>query len=88
MSQVNLVVIYQSKVAHIFTANVKQVLTVLFAVMLFDLRISPTNAIGIALTLAGGGWYTAVDLREKKRKKFMQESLSSDINLQRPEDSP
>ncbi|KAK2460795.1 hypothetical protein APHAL10511_007265 [Amanita phalloides] len=58
-------------------ANVKQVLTMLCAVMIFDLRITPTNALGIALTLAGGGWYTSIELREKKRAKFMRESLPS-----------
>lgn len=55
--------------------------------MIFDLRISPANAIGIALTLAGGGWYSLVDLREKKRTKFMQESLRSDNSIRRAEES-
>ncbi|KAF8635587.1 hypothetical protein AX15_000235 [Amanita polypyramis BW_CC] len=47
-------------------ANVKQVLTILCAVIMFDLKISPANAIGIILTLVGGGWYTTIELREKK----------------------
>jgi hypothetical protein len=32
----------------------KQVLTIALAVVLFDLHISPTNGIGILLTLIGG----------------------------------
>ena len=80
--------LFKPGIAHVLEANVKQVLTVLCAVMIFNLRISPANAIGIALTLAGGGWYSVVDLREKKRTKFMQESLRSNSNIQRAEDSP
>ena len=46
---------------------------------MFDLKISLANAVGIALTLAGGGWYTTVELREKRRARFTRESLSSNI---------
>ncbi|KAF7795208.1 hypothetical protein EIP86_006358 [Pleurotus ostreatoroseus] len=38
-------------------ANVKQVLTILCAVFLFNLTVSPTNATGIIVTLLGGAWY-------------------------------
>ena len=46
-------------------ANVKQVLTILLAVTVFDLEITPVNLIGIALTLIGGAWYAANELQEK-----------------------
>ncbi|THH14929.1 hypothetical protein EW146_g5471 [Bondarzewia mesenterica] len=46
-------------------ANVKQVLTVLCAVSMFQLTITPANAWGISLTLLGGAWYAAVEYREK-----------------------
>jgi hypothetical protein len=36
------------------TASCKQVLTIALAVVLFDLSISPTNGVGILLTLIGG----------------------------------
>ncbi|THH10116.1 hypothetical protein EW145_g1552 [Phellinidium pouzarii] len=49
-------------------ANVKQVLTVLIAVFLFDLTITPINAVGILLTLIGGAWYASVEYREKQRR--------------------
>lgn len=49
-------------------ANVKQVLTILIAVVVFDLTITMMNATGILLTLAGGGWYAKVEFEEKKKK--------------------
>ncbi|KAF8639185.1 hypothetical protein AX17_001671 [Amanita inopinata Kibby_2008] len=65
-------------VAMSVAANVKQVLTMLCAVTIFDLNISPTNGIGIILTLGGGAWYTAVELQEKKRAEFIRQSTSDD----------
>ncbi|PPQ77924.1 hypothetical protein CVT25_015399 [Psilocybe cyanescens] len=50
-------------------ANVKQVLTVLSAVVLFDLTITPANGLGILLTLIGGALYATVELQEKKEIK-------------------
>ncbi|KZT43327.1 TPT-domain-containing protein [Sistotremastrum suecicum HHB10207 ss-3] len=49
-------------------ANVKQVLTILLAVLIFNLSLSPTNAIGIILTLVGGAWYAFCEYREKTSK--------------------
>ncbi|KZT59994.1 TPT-domain-containing protein, partial [Calocera cornea HHB12733] len=49
-------------------ANVKQVLTIVLAVMIFDLTITPTNLVGICLTLTGGAWYGAIEFGEKRRK--------------------
>ncbi|KAI9339715.1 triose-phosphate transporter family-domain-containing protein [Pilaira anomala] len=37
--------------------NVKQVLSIVLAVIIFDLSITATNGLGIVLTLAGGAWY-------------------------------
>lgn len=48
-------------------ANIKQVLTILFAVFMFDLNITSTNAAGILFTLIGGAWYGYVGYQEKKR---------------------
>ncbi|KAG8969719.1 UAA transporter [Tulasnella sp. 425] len=52
-------------------ANVKQVLTVLLAMYMFHLTITPANSIGIALTLAGGAWYGALEYAEKKNRLRM-----------------
>jgi hypothetical protein len=43
----------------------KQALMILLAIFIFDLTVPNVNAIGIALTLAGGAWYAAVEHREK-----------------------
>jgi drug/metabolite transporter (DMT)-like permease len=47
-------------------ANVKQVLSVFCAVVLFKLTITPTNALGILLTITGGMWYAVVEYQEKR----------------------
>jgi len=46
-------------------ANVKQVLTILCAVVIFDLTITPANGLGIFLTLIGGALYARAELKEK-----------------------
>jgi hypothetical protein len=38
--------------------NVKQVLSIVLAVIIFNLTITYMNLLGILLTLAGGAWYT------------------------------
>jgi drug/metabolite transporter (DMT)-like permease len=38
--------------------NVKQVLSIVLAVIIFDLPLTLMNSVGILLTLAGGAWYT------------------------------
>ncbi|OBZ88339.1 GDP-mannose transporter GONST5 [Choanephora cucurbitarum] len=55
--------------------NVKQVLSIVLAVIIFDLSITATNGLGIILTLAGGAWYSNVQLNEKKSKLSGGESL-------------
>lgn len=57
-------------------ANVKQVLTILLAVSIFNLTITPTNALGIVLTLFGGAWYALVEYSEKRRQ-FRLHSLTN-----------
>ncbi|EPT02316.1 hypothetical protein FOMPIDRAFT_141482 [Fomitopsis schrenkii] len=42
-------------------ANVKQALTILCAVGIFHLTITPANALGIVVTIAGGAWYAWVE---------------------------
>ncbi|KAG8966128.1 UAA transporter, partial [Tulasnella sp. 427] len=50
--------------------NVKQVLTICLAVIIFDLHITPTNGMGIMLTLLGGMWFGAIEYQEKKAKSM------------------
>jgi len=49
-------------------ANVKQVLSIVLAVVIFNLSISGTNALGILFTLIGGAWYASVEYREKRAR--------------------
>jgi hypothetical protein len=49
-----------------FPANVKQVLTIVCAVAIFNLTITVLNAVGIVLTLVGGAWYAWIELIEKQ----------------------
>ncbi|KAF8830247.1 hypothetical protein HHX47_DHR2000612 [Lentinula edodes] len=50
-------------------ANVKQVLTILCAVMMFHLNITTLNSLGILLTLFGGAWYARVEYMEKQEQQ-------------------
>ncbi|KAJ3806270.1 TPT-domain-containing protein [Lentinula lateritia] len=50
-------------------ANVKQVLTILCAVMMFHLNITTLNSLGILLTLLGGAWYARVEYMEKQEQQ-------------------
>ncbi|KAJ7870367.1 TPT-domain-containing protein [Mycena leptocephala] len=45
-------------------ANVKQVLTIVCTVVIFNLTITVLNAVGIVLTLVGGVWYAWIELME------------------------
>ena len=47
-------------------ANVKQVLTIILAVLIFHLHVNPTNLFGITMTLLGGGLYAKVELDQQK----------------------
>uniref|UniRef100_A0A1D1Y7F4 Putative sugar phosphate/phosphate translocator At1g12500 n=1 Tax=Anthurium amnicola TaxID=1678845 RepID=A0A1D1Y7F4_9ARAE len=47
--------------------NVKQVLSIILAVVIFNLTITPTNGLGIFLTLLGGAWYARIELTERSR---------------------
>ncbi|KAG8951055.1 UAA transporter [Tulasnella sp. 424] len=57
--------------ARLILANVKQILTVLLAMYMFHLTITPANSISIALALAGGAWYGALEYEEKKNRLRM-----------------
>ncbi|CAI2164492.1 13878_t:CDS:10 [Funneliformis geosporum] len=45
--------------------NVKQVLSIILAVVIFNLTITPTNGLGIFLTLLGGAWYARIEFAER-----------------------
>jgi len=47
--------------------NVKQCLTILFGIALFNVQVGALNAVGMTLAVAGAAWYSAVELRFKAR---------------------
>lgn len=66
---------HPSPFTYLEIANIKQVLTILFAVLLFDLSITWMNGLGIVFTLIGGAWYGVVDYEEKQRKREREYNL-------------
>jgi hypothetical protein len=51
-------------------ANVKQVLTVLLALLVFDPHTpSVAHVLGVGFTLAGGVWYGFVEVRERRERE-------------------
>lgn len=61
-------------------ANVKQVLTIVLAVLIFHLHITPTNFFGITLTLLGGAAYARVEYMAKLAKANTSPAIGSTIN--------
>ncbi|KAI5203982.1 TPT-domain-containing protein [Aureobasidium subglaciale] len=46
--------------------NVKQVLTVVLGIVLWDLVVRPMNALGMVIALGGAAWYSKVELDSKR----------------------
>lgn len=61
-------------------ANVKQVLTIVLAVMIFHLSINLTNLFGITLTLIGGALYAKVEFDQRNAKALNNNSSSNSGN--------
>ncbi|CAG8458615.1 118_t:CDS:10 [Ambispora gerdemannii] len=61
--------------------NVKQVLSIILAVVIFNLTITPTNGLGIFLTLCGGAWYAKIELTERTHKQVPKESPPLDCDV-------
>ncbi|KWU43207.1 hypothetical protein RHOSPDRAFT_3818, partial [Rhodotorula sp. JG-1b] len=53
------------------TAHAAQASTILFSLVLFGLRLSPLNCLGVALTLAGGVLYARWDAQDKKDRVLL-----------------
>ncbi|GAA5970405.1 hypothetical protein JCM3765_005686 [Sporobolomyces pararoseus] len=60
-------------------ANVKQVLSIVLAVLIFNLVLNPTNLMGIVLTLFGGAWYAKVELQEKQARAQLAASTTPSL---------
>ncbi|KAG0148646.1 hypothetical protein CROQUDRAFT_41206 [Cronartium quercuum f. sp. fusiforme G11] len=62
-------------------ANVKQVLTIVLAVFIFNLVITPTNLFGITLTLLGGAYYAKVELDRKVESSISLGTVKKDDGI-------
>jgi hypothetical protein len=48
--------------------NVKQCLTIVCGIVLFNVKVGPLNALGMLLALLGAAWYSKVELGQKVQK--------------------
>lgn len=68
----NVVSFQTNKVAGALTVsvcgNVKQTLTILLGIVLFNVTVGPLNAIGMLVTVFGAAWYSKVELDTKKQQ--------------------
>ena len=60
-------------------ANVKQVLTIILAVVIFHLKINPTNLFGITMTLLGGALYAKVELDQSRANAALSKPTTSPL---------
>lgn len=47
--------------------NVKQCLTVLLGIVIFGVRVSVINGVGMLITLGGAAWYSVVELSSRSK---------------------
>lgn len=50
------------------SANLKQCLTILLGILLFNVRVTATNGVGMLITIAGAAWYSKAELDSKARR--------------------
>ncbi|KAH9818198.1 UDP-galactose transporter 1 [Teratosphaeria destructans] len=77
----NVVSFQTNKVAGALTVsvcgNLKQSLTILLGIMLFDVRVTALNGIGTIITLAGAAYYSSVELATKKTRERAAVSVTA-----------
>ncbi|KAF2764686.1 TPT-domain-containing protein [Teratosphaeria nubilosa] len=77
----NIVSFQTNKVAGALTVsvcgNLKQSLTILLGIMLFDVRVTALNGIGTLITLAGAAYYSSVELATKKIRELAAVSVTA-----------
>ena len=47
-------------------ANVKQALTIILGILLFDIPFGTLNAVGMMITIGGAAWYSKIELDSKR----------------------
>lgn len=48
--------------------NLKQTLTILLGIVLFNVKVGPCNGVGMAIVVAGAAWYSKVELDSKGKR--------------------
>jgi len=80
----NLSSFYTNKIAGALTmtvcGNLKQVLTILLGILLFDVHVGVLSGMGMVITLGGAAFYSNVELN-KKQDKDRAESTEKEILL-------
>lgn len=49
--------------------NIKQCLTILLGIVLFDVKVGPVNGLGMLVAILGAAWYSKVELSSKMAKQ-------------------
>lgn len=62
--------------------NVKQILTIVLSVGFWGLQVTGLNVVGIAVTLAGGAWYAAVEMDGKRRKEKVGGPREGEVSVE------
>ena len=66
----NIVSFQTNKVAGALTVsvcgNLKQTLTILLGIVLFSVKVTPLNGVGMLITVVGAAWYSKVELDRKR----------------------
>ena len=66
----NIVSFQTNKVAGALTVsvcgNMKQTLTILLGIVLFSVKVTPLNGLGMLITVFGAAWYSKVELDRKR----------------------
>lgn len=55
--------------------NIKQCLTILLGIVLFNVKVGPLNGAGMFVALAGAAWYSKVELSSKMKKNTAVQPL-------------
>ena len=63
-------------------ANLKQCLTVLLGITLFDVKVSTMNGYGMVITLLGAGIYSKVELDSRGRAKSSATNKARFVNIE------
>lgn len=56
--------------------NVKQCLTILVGIVLFDVKVGLLNGLGMFIALAGAAWYSKVELDSKGKGKGVEQHFA------------